>query len=95
MDTAHCFITANALGYDFYDYFGMLVDKLNPAVIHLSTTDLSDGGLNDKHLHFDQGVIDFAKLKKYFVNRLLVIEVNDVSVDDINFIENLMEGVLV
>lgn len=91
LDTAHCFITANALRYNFYDYFDQLNDALKPSVIHLSSTDLTDGGYNDKHLPFNQGVIDFKRLKHCFKGKLIVIEVNDVTLADIEFTKELIE----
>ena len=95
LDTAHCFVTANALGYDYYDYFSHLTEVFDPKVIHISTTDMSDGGINDKHLPFNKGVIDFKKLRHCFTNRTLVIEVNGVSKDDIFFLEEICNSVIV
>lgn len=91
LDTAHCFITAQALGYPFYDYFNTLVEVLKPKIIHLSNTDLSDGGKNDKHLPFKEGVIDFEKLAHCLQNKTLVIEVNNVSIEDINYVKSLVK----
>tara|TARA_B100001989_G_scaffold11710_1_gene7443 strand:+ start:517 stop:1296 length:780 start_codon:yes stop_codon:yes gene_type:complete len=93
LDTAHCFITANALRYNFYDYFSQLTEALNPSVIHLSTTDLTDGGFNDKHLPFSQGAIDFKRIDHCFRGRILVIEVNNVSLADIEFTQQLIETI--
>ncbi len=93
LDTAHCFITAQALGYKFYHYFETLVKKLNPNIIHLSSTDMSDGGINDKHLPFEKGCIDFKKLAPLLYNKTLVIEVNNVSENDIYYIKSIMQKV--
>ena len=68
LDTAHCFVTASALGYDYYDYFKHLTKVFNPSVVHISTTDMSDGGINDKHLPFFKGLLIF-KLRSCLVNR--------------------------
>lgn len=95
LDTAHCFVTASALGYDYYDYFKHLTKVFNPSVVHISTTDMSDGGINDKHLPFKKGVIDFKKLRSCLVNRTLVIEVNGVSESDISYLESICENVIV
>jgi endonuclease IV len=95
LDTAHCFVTANALGYDYYDYFSHLTEVFDPKVIHISNTDMSDGGINDKHLPLKNGVIDFKKLRHCFENRTLVIEVNGISKDDIFFLEEICNSVVV
>ena len=94
LDTAHCFVTANALGYDYYKYFNHLTEVFDPKVVHISTTDLSDGGINDKHLPFDQGVIDFKRLRSCLVGRTLVIEVNGASESDIRFLESICENII-
>ena len=90
LDTAHCFITCNALGYDFYSYFAALTKAFNPSTIHISTTDLSDKGFNDKHLHLADGAIDFERLLPSLLNRTLILEINDISFTDINYLRNLL-----
>ena len=95
LDTAHCFITAQALRYDYVDYFFHLVDVLNPKVIHISQTDMSDGGYNDKHLNLNKGCIEFEKIRPCFEGRTLVIEVNGVEKEDIFYLENLVELITV
>ena len=95
LDTAHCFITAQALGYDFYSYFEKLTTLLSPKIIHLSNTDLSDGGLNDKHLHLSEGVIDFSKIAHLLENKILVIEVNNITNHDIEYVHTILEKVSV
>jgi len=93
IDTAHCFITACALGYDYYDYMEALVAALRPTVFHISTTDASDGGKNDKHLHLYDGVIDFKRLAPLFVGHTCVLEVNDVTPADIAYFQDCLASV--
>ena len=89
VDTGHAAISARVAGLDEHDYINHLIETLNPKVIHLANNDLRGDGFEDAHLPLSKGVLKFDKLKNNLENKLLTIEVGDLSMNDVELIRSL------
>mgnify|MGYP001182816311 FL=1 len=89
VDTGHLLITARALKKDPVKYISDVINVLNPKVIHLANNDNRGDGFEDSHLSLPDGELDFNKLSHLFGNKMLTIEVGDLSLRDLNLVKSL------
>ena len=90
VDTGHALILARIMKLDPVAYISELIDVLNPSVIHLATNDTRGDGYEDSHLPLAQGTLNFKALAPKLKDRLLTIEVGDLSLSDLDLVKSIV-----
>ena len=95
LDTGHALITARALNYEPHTYITDLIDVLQPKVMHIANNDARGDGYEDSHLALSDGELNFSLLSSHLSNKLLTIESNELSFNDVSLLRRCVATSLV
>mgnify|MGYP001280441854 CR=1 FL=1 len=89
IDTGHLLISSRALKLDPVKYISEMIQLLKPKVIHLANNDARGDGFEDSHLPLNQGDLSFRDFQHLLSNKMLTLEVANLTLKDLNVVKSL------
>ena len=74
------------MNYEPHTYLSELIDVLQPKVMHIANNDTRGDGYEDSHLALSDGGLKFSLLSSHLSHKLLTIESNELTLNDVSLL---------